>query len=138
MDNNLYLHKTLISEENLYVSIEDDFGFSDENGDELYDDYIFTCNRTYSGVQPISIGRVIHSLQVAKNKGANYVTLVFHEDHQEYEIESFYIKKSSEDEIKYFNEEKQKIAKDSKDSILKRHQKELEDFERYNKCPPEA
>lgn len=92
MGKNLYLHKTLISKEDLYVSIEDDFGFFDENGDELYDDYIFTCKSTYSDIQPINIDRIIHSLQVAQNNGANYVTLFFHEDHQEYEIESFLIK----------------------------------------------
>jgi len=138
MGKNLYLHKTLISKEDLYVSIEDDFGFFDENGDELYDDYIFTCKSTYSDIQPINIDRIIHSLQVAQNNGANYVTLFFHEDHQEYEIESFLIKKSSEDEIEYFNEEKRKNTKHTKDSILKRHKKELEDFERLYGCPPEA
>lgn len=138
MDNNLYLHKTHISSECIYVEIENDFIYYDEDGEPLYDNYFFTCNSHYDDVQPIQVEKLIERLQFMKDNGANYVTLFFHEDHQEYEIDSFLIKKSSDEEIKYYLEGKLKMTKHSKDSILERHKKELEDFERYNICPPEA
>ena len=50
----------------------------------------------------IDIDKMINTLQNIKNKGSNYVSLNYHEDHIGYEISGYSIKKSTPEEIQNY------------------------------------
>lgn len=72
-----------------------------------YDDTEF--NEIYEGItrqinDPIKIDDLLSILNTLKGKGANYVAIRFHTDHQEYEFDGVHIGLATQEEIDDYNQ----------------------------------
>lgn len=102
------------------------FNIPDEDDEQDYNEIIEVIGN--SGSNPIAkIDDAIKALQDAKDKGANFVAIWEHEDHQEIHIEGYKIEKLTDEEVLEYKAEEQKKE-------LKRL-KRIEDSarEQYNK-----
>ena len=71
---------------------------------------------------PLQIDRLISKLEEFKKKGANYVSLEYHEDHIGYPMEALNISQSTTEEIEKLEgkeSKKKKIEKEYNDQIKK-------------------
>lgn len=69
-----------------------------ENYDEIEFDEIYK-GITRQILDPIKIDDLLSILNTLKGKGANYVSIKFHTDHQEYEFDGVHISLATQDEI---------------------------------------
>lgn len=97
-------HVTHINSEELPYMIKVDLlgeDYDDIDFNEIYDDKTLHIN------EPIKIDSLRNLLNELEEKGANYVAIDYHTDHQEYELDGVRIELASEQEIKE-REEKEK------------------------------
>ena len=67
---------------------------------------------------------MIKPLQDMKDKGANYVSLNYHEGHIGYQISGYLIRESTTEEIQ--NYEFKRMSKENKDKKIQELQKEIQ------------
>ena len=119
MDNqNIYVTKTLIGNDNqseLDFVLYDDFGFSYDTHDQFNE--IEKCKGYYADATPIKIDDMIKILQSLKEKGATHVQLEDHCDHHGYDISSFEIRLSTQEEIDEY-ESKRKAEMEKRQRVL--------------------
>jgi len=107
-------------------ALRNHFNIPYEDEDEDYNDIIDVSNtRIYEPIA--SIDDALRVLNEAKEKGANFVAMWSHEDHQEIRIEAFIIQQLTPEEIvEYKNKlEQEKLALQEK-----KLKQELAEFER--------
>ena len=93
--------------------IRDEFGFDYENDQELVE--IEVGNGDVRN-ESISIDLMIKTLQELKEKGSTHVALHYHVDHIGYEMTGYKIYRSTEDQIKDY-EEKLKVKRGDEDRL---------------------
>lgn len=102
MDNNIYITKTFIGENDqseLDFTLQDQFGFDYER----FDDFITIENGVGStDATPMNIDDMIKILNDLKSKGATHIEINDHCDHHGYNISGFEIRKSTDEEVNKF------------------------------------
>ena len=96
-----------------------------------YEDDLEDCNDIneigHKIYEPIAnIDDAIKELNEAKEKGANFISIWSHEDHQEIRIEGFRITKLTDEEVKL----KKEAEEAKKAKLALQEQEELAEFER--------
>jgi len=90
-----------------------------EDDEEDYNEIHEIGSKYYNPIA--NIDDAIKALQEAKEKGANFVSIWSHEDHQEIRIESFLIEKLSDEELL-----EHKKKEEEKKSLLEKKKEEEE------------
>lgn len=108
--DNVYINKNHI--ENMSISelnfdLHDEFGFEyDDKGDNQFVE--IQNKRYYTEADPIHIDKLIEKLQKLKKNGATHVEIESNCDHHGYDISSYKIELSTEEDIKNYIEQKNK------------------------------
>lgn len=87
----------------------------------------------YHDAQPVKIDELITDLIKLKSEGANYVTLDFHEDHQELEVTGFTIRLATDAEIDEHYAGRERDEKKVLESKIQKLEKELADLKTKSK-----
>lgn len=116
MEDEMYITKEVIGDvehSEIDFLIRDEFGFDYENDQELVE--IEVGNGDVRN-ESISIDLMIKTLQELKEKGSTHVALHYHVDHIGYEMTGYKIYRSTEDQIKDY-EEKLKVKRGDEDRL---------------------
>lgn len=105
----MYFKSAQVAQTYLPSNPEEDFGFDYD----LYDTTDIIGKRVYLDAGLVSIDKMIEKLQEMKQAGANYASIDWHCDHQEYDIYGIQYDKASDEEVEEHkaNIEKRKEAK---------------------------
>lgn len=96
---------------------EFDFNYEDEN-----DFRIIAIGDGCADAHSIMIDSMIDSLNGLKAKGATHVAISYHTDHIGYDISAYHMRKSTDDEIKVFNDKAAK-ERDKQEKLAKLYAK---------------
>jgi hypothetical protein len=103
---NIYVTKTIIKNESieeLDFVLYDEFGFDYENTDQFIE---IQSKHGYANADPIKIDELISILQELKNNGATHIEIEANCDHHGYDMTSYKIELSSDDDIKEYEEKR--------------------------------
>jgi hypothetical protein len=93
-----------ITSDNTFYDIENKTDYNDDNDDELI---ILETGGIRSNGRPMEIDKMIDYLNSLKINGSSHVEIIYHVDHQEYEMYGYNISDASEDLINLYEKEKE-------------------------------
>jgi len=97
--------------------------FTEEEIDESYPEWVEKGTTAWGNNTPMPIDDALQIIQEMKDKGANFIEMDFHCDHQTYLFSGFEIYKASDEEIEKENE----LKEEANNLLTKKKIKELKE-----------